>query len=84
MYIGSTVRPLHQRVKEHLSTSSSAVHQHLQICNRNIGITTTILANETDPKNLRIKEAILITDRKPNLNRKEEEKYLLSLVKTVI
>jgi hypothetical protein len=76
VYIGSTIRPLHQRVKEHIRGVQSAVHQHLLDCS-NGNIMVEVLAHDTDPKNLRIKEAILISERNPSINRKEEEVNLL-------
>lgn len=82
-YIGSTIRPLHQRIREHLQQTTSAVFQHLSSCPGTQGISVRILANEKDPKNLRIKEGILIEELNPNLNKKEEEVALISLVKLV-
>ena len=82
-YIGSTIRPLHQRIREHMQQSTSAVFQHLSSCQGAQGINVRILANEKDPKNLRIKEGILIEESNPSLNKKEEEVALISLVKLV-
>lgn len=83
-YIGSTIRELHTRIKEHFSQSTSAVKLHLGVCRTTNGFSTRILTRDRDPKNLRIKEALLIADKKPELNRKEEQTQLASLVKIVI
>jgi hypothetical protein len=82
-YIGSTKRELHTRIKEHITQPTSAIRQHLNECNTINNISTRILARDNDPKNLRIKEAILIMDMTPELNRREEETQLSSLVKAV-
>ena len=82
-YIGSTIRPLHVRIKEHLSTDESSVKRHLATCLGTAQISVKILSHDNDEKNLRLREAILIMDHKPKLNAKEEEKGLLSLVQPV-
>jgi hypothetical protein len=79
-YIGSTIRTLHYRVKEHLSQTHSAVYQHLRSCDSNIRV--NILATDSDPKVLRIKEGLLISDLNPSLNRREEETCINSLIQT--
>ena len=81
-YIGSTIRALHSRVKEHLAGGNSAVGEHLRQCH-GAGFRTRILARDNDPKDLRIKEGILIADLKPSLNRREEESAVLSLIQYV-
>jgi len=81
VYIGSTIRALHYRVKEHLNQSQSPVYQHIRTCSTNIS--TRILTTDTDPKNLRIKEGLLIVDKKPTLNRREEESCARSLIQTL-
>ena len=83
-YIGSTIRPLHQRIKEHLQQTNSAVFQHLSSCGPSQGIKVTTLTRERDSKNLRIKEGILIAERAPTMNKKEEEAGLISLIKIVL
>jgi hypothetical protein len=83
-YIGSTIRALHIRIKEHLKTSRSAVFEHLAACHNSGNVSVSILAVDQDPKNLRIKEAILIKDKKPGINQKEEESIALSIIQTVI
>jgi hypothetical protein len=69
-YIGSTFRPLHVRIKEHHSIQSSAIFSHKMLCQ---GIwNTKVIAFGSDHTDLRIKEAILIDQNRPLLNRKEE------------
>jgi hypothetical protein len=80
-YIGSTIRELHLRVREHLNQSQSAVLAHIRSCNSSI--CTKVLTSEPDPKLLRIKEGLLITDLNPQLNRREEETCVQSLIHTL-
>ena len=83
IYIGSTIRQLHLRIKEHLTSDLSSVKRHLSNCIATTGISVSILSHDNDEKNLRLREAILIMDHKPLLNAKEEEKGLLGLVQPV-
>ena len=71
-YIGSTIRPLHTRIKEHISRTSSSFYKHLRSCNTN-NFTTTILTSDNDSCNIRLKEAIYIKKLKPTINNKEEQ-----------
>ena len=82
-YLGSTIRQLHQRIKEHLSSDQSAVKRHLSTCAASAQIAVTVLSHDNDEKNLRLREAILIMDLKPQLNAREEEQTLLTLVQPV-
>jgi hypothetical protein len=82
-YIGSTIRQLHQRVKEHLTSDKSSVKRHLPTCSTTAGIAIKILSHDNDEKNLRLREAILIMDLNPELNAKEEQQAFLSLVQPV-
>jgi hypothetical protein len=82
-YIGSTIRHLHQRMKEHLTSDKSSVKRHLATCSTTAGITVKILSHDNDEKNLRLREGILIMDLVPELNAKEEQLTLLSLVQPV-
>ena len=82
-YIGSTIRQLHLRIKEHLTSDLSAVKRHLATCTAIAQISVKVLSHDNDEKNLRLREAILIMDHKPLLNNKEEETRLLSLVQPV-
>ena len=75
-------RQLHIRVKEHLQSEQSSVKKHLAECH-STSIVVEVLAHDSDEKNLRLREAILIMDCKPDMNAKEEEKALLYLVKPV-
>jgi hypothetical protein len=83
-YIGSTVRQLHTRVLEHLTINTSSVFKHLRACGESIhgraGVKASVLAKDRDPINLRIKEAIMIKNRKPMINSKEEMNELASLI----
>jgi hypothetical protein len=69
-YIGSTYRPLHLRIKEHINIKSSPIHRHTLTCKSTW--TTNIIAREHNIINLRIKEALLIAINKPTLNTKED------------
>jgi hypothetical protein len=82
VYVGSTIRELHIRAREHLQRPNSAVFKHLSHCNTQT-IKAKILSRDTDPKNLRLREAIIIRDMNPSINIREEEKCLLALVDPV-
>lgn len=69
-YIGSTIRALHIRIKEHHATQTSAIFGHKLVCQGNWK--TKVIANGSDQTDLRLKEAILIDQLHPKLNRKEE------------
>ena len=76
-YIGSTIRHLHLRIHEHLTSKQSAVHQHLLNCTGNLHdihnkIDIHIIGTENDEANLRLREAILISWHKPKINSKVE------------
>ena len=81
MYIGSTIRPLHDRAKEHVAAAkkrsqTSAVGKHYKRPHRtgNQKLRFRILyATRKDELRLRIVEAIIITDKKPTMNRCGEE-----------
>ena len=64
-YIGSTVRNLHQRWREHRTTSISAVYEH-RIRIGHLLWTLTILKRGRDPVDLRIRESLAIEDNKKN------------------
>ena len=74
-YIGSSIRPLHTRIKEHLTQATSSVFQHLNRCNGST-FTTEVLAQDKDPANLRLKEAMLIKQLRPSINSREEQDEL--------
>ena len=69
-YIGSTVRFLHTRVKEHTTQRRSAVFQHKLICNGMLDV--SVLAIERNIQKLRITEALLVKEKQPTLNEKED------------
>lgn len=72
-YIGSTIRYLHTRIKEHLTMPESAINQHLITCHLSLGrICVIIIGSDIDNNNLRIREAIKIREKKPKLNRRDE------------
>ena len=68
-YIGSTIRPLHIRIKEHHSTPASSFHKHLTECkNNDNNFSTKIEAIVRNVVYLRIKEALLIGKLHPQIN----------------
>jgi hypothetical protein len=69
-YIGSTIRLLHIRIREHTTLPNSSVYHHLQDCKSDISV--KILAKDSDPVNLRLKEALLIRDLSPTMNSRDE------------
>jgi hypothetical protein len=69
-YIGSTKRPLHQRVKEHVTMKSSLVYQHNVRCG-NGGWKTMVLYTSHHVQQMRFMEAMLIKRRAPSINGKE-------------
>jgi len=75
-YLGSTIRPLHERAKEHEGTSSS-VYKHRQTCGGSFRFRVIDTAN--DITELRYKEAIYIKKRRPEINTKQEAEDLSHL-----
>ena len=75
-YIGSTIRHLHDRIKEHMTQSASSVFSHLRACQQDnidiFNVTVEIITTENDPVNLRLKEAMHIRKEKPQINTREE------------
>ena len=71
IYIGSTTRHFHLRVREHLTTKNSAVFQHAIICQPK-DISFSILCSAKDGTDLALKEGILIRKNSPTLNNREE------------
>ena len=69
-YVGSTTRPLHERIREHTTQGrGSTIHTHLKDCGRGTAnVAVKVLAKEKDEVNTRLREAILIKKRKPDLN----------------
>ena len=70
-YIGSTIRFIHDRVREHLNNDNSSVKKHLSQC-QNKGIEIKSIVLENDPANLRLLEAFYIRKYKPTMNSREE------------
>ena len=73
-YIGSTTRPLHERVREHTATGrGSTVHEHLLSCGGGAArVQVRIVAREKDEVNTRLREAIVIKRLRPELNTRTE------------
>ena len=78
-YIGSTIRFLHERAKEHINNAKSSVSRHLEMCN-NKTINIKIIIKEQDPVNLRLLEAQYIKTRRPSINSRDEYKELRDLL----
>lgn len=82
-YIGSTIRAFHHRFIEHTRNKESSVYKHVQQCTNIINnnnnrnnidnmFTAQIIGSDHDEANLRLREAILISNLKPQLNSKME------------
>ena len=70
-YIGSKIRPLYIRIKEHLNTSATSFHKHLIKCkNNNFFIKIEAIVHNVG--NLRIKEALLKANLHPQINSRLE------------
>jgi hypothetical protein len=70
-YIGSTIRPLHIRVREHTTQDTSSVFKHLKICQHTYtkwDIETKVIGKHKEAINLRFMEAIMIKEKSPALN----------------
>jgi hypothetical protein len=77
IYIGSTLRALHIRVREHLTQERSSVFDHKRQCRGDFDVTIT--AKARDNTSLRFKEALLIKRLQPAINQKRESEELTSL-----
>ena len=72
-YIGSTIRPLYIRIKEHLNTCASSFHKYLiKYKNNDNNFSIKIEAIVSNVDNLRIKEALLIARLHPQINNRLE------------
>ena len=71
-YIGSTIRTLHVRIKEHMTRESSSIFKHLQQCDTR-NISTEIISYERDNANIRLMEAQMIQKHAPHINSKDEK-----------
>ncbi|MEL7307825.1 MAG: reverse transcriptase domain-containing protein [Pseudomonadota bacterium] len=80
IYIGSTIRPLHDRIHEHIINDRSSVKKHMGACgSTQLDVEVKILDREPRKGNLRIREAFHINKHKPQLNAKEESSIDLIL-----
>ena len=69
-YIGSTIKPLHIRIKEHLNTRASSFYKNLIKCKNNDNFSIRIEAMIRNVGNLRIKEAFFKLN--PQINNRLE------------
>jgi len=69
-YIGSTKRPFHIRIKEHLTNKSSSIYQHNNTCGGKWS--HSVIYKGYDLSTVRMREALLIRDLRPSINKKEE------------
>ena len=69
-YIGSSLRPLHIRFREHLTQTTSSVFKHQQECRGRLNI--SIIAHDINSKGLRFKESIAIREQRPTINSRLE------------
>ena len=76
-YIGSTIRELHLRYKEHTTNPNSSVYKHQASCEATF--TVKILRREPDHIKLRFKESIDIANLAPTINSKLECEELTQL-----
>ena len=79
IYIGSTIRSLHTRVREHFTHNTSSVYKHLSSCQHNqphFMMSTTIIGHHKDDINLRFLEHILIKQHSPTLNSQTDFNFL--------
>ena len=73
IYIGSNLRKKHDRLKEHLNTTTSSMYKHLTNCvSTTKEVKVNIIARDTDNVNLRLKEAYYIRRERPEINSEEE------------
>ena len=80
-HIGSTIRKLRDRIREHLTTVKSSVLRHLSECqNTTKDVEVTIVERDTDTILLSLKEAYSIRKEKPELNSREERLELAELM----
>ena len=73
VYIGSTIRFLHDRINEHISSSNSSIYKHLVACNNNKNnLQVDIIDRERDPVNICLLKAIDIKKNRPSINSRDE------------
>ena len=75
-YIGSTIRPLHVRIKEHVNNPASSVLKHNNNCNNNNEFDINVIGRNNDEPNLRLMEAIFIKEQRPTINSRQEKEEL--------
>ena len=71
-YIGSTIRPLHIRIKKHPNTRASSYHKHLIKCKNNDNFYIKIEAIVHNVDDLRIKEPLSIAKLFSKINSRLE------------
>ena len=76
-YIGSTYRDLHTRIREHLR-GRSTIYQHAAVCRASWKV--DVIGHANDPVNLRIREALLIREKKPGINGRDEFRDISGLL----
>jgi hypothetical protein len=69
-YIGSTIRPYHTRIREHLSSHSSAVFSHNLTCNAHWSF--NVINRFDNNIDTRLGEAVAISLENPNLNTRSD------------
>ena len=77
-YVGSTIRPLHERIHEHTTSGrGSTINDHLTTCGGGTArVQVKIVARERDEVNTRIREAIVIKRNRPDLNTQEDSELV--------
>ena len=78
VYIGSTTRPLHTRIREHYSKPDSSVYSHRERCKGSFD--TKVVTKERDVTSLRIAEALTIKSIEPSINSRQERVQLEGLL----
>jgi len=77
-YIGSTIRPLHVRIREHYTSARSSVYAHRTSCGAIFKV--SVLGRESDCTSLRIREALLIRSLHPSINSRQERDEFAGLL----
>lgn len=77
-YIGSTIRPLHVRIREHYNSTRSSVYRHKASCGADFKV--RVLGKESDCTSLRIREALLIRSLHPSINSRQEREEFADLL----
>lgn len=77
-YIGSSIRPLHIRAREHNNNKQSSIYKHKETCKNEF--TYKLLSKTNDITKLRYTEAIHIKKKQPKINSREESQELMHLI----